>query len=137
MIEEYQDIIHTTWTGTKKRRSMAMVDRAKIFLPFAALNGYEEAIEEQKRVTVEKVELSEDMMEALDEQFQKIKYHLENKEHPIATAIYIEKDKNSGEEGVYLKATGMVGKLDVNSGFIQIVNKKIDFNNIRSLQLEE
>lgn len=152
-MENYSDIIGREWTGSPNRPHMTMEERAKIFLPFAALKGHEEAIEAKKRITVKKIELSEDMKENLDRQFQKIMYLLENNEHPMVTMIYFVKEKNnvsssvipqtpdvkmenSREEGEYLKITGMVGKLDINSGWIQVVNKKINFNDIRSLLLE-
>ncbi|MCR5736177.1 MAG: YolD-like family protein [Eubacterium sp.] len=116
---------------------MPMEERAKIFLPFAALKGYEEAIAEKKRITVEKINLSEEMKEVLDQQFQKVLRQLEQKQHPMVTVIYFEKDKNRPGEGFYLKLTGMVSRLDVQSRFIQVVNTKISFENIRSFSLEK
>lgn len=42
----YQDIINTSWPKESFRGKMPLKDRAKIFLPFAALKGYEESLEE-------------------------------------------------------------------------------------------
>lgn len=42
----YQDIIHTEWPRESLRPAMPLKDRAKIFLPFAALKGYEECLED-------------------------------------------------------------------------------------------
>ncbi len=137
MSKEYQDILHKEWRGTVGHRPMPMEERAKIFLPFAALKGYEEAIAEKKRITVEKINLSEEMKEVLDQQFQKVLRQLEQKQHPMVTVIYFEKDKNRPGEGFYLKLTGMVSRLDVQSRFIQVVNTKISFENIRSFSLEK
>ena len=60
-MSNYNNIIKTKWMGSGNRAHMPMSERAKIFLPFAALKGYEEAIKEKKRITVKKAELSEDM----------------------------------------------------------------------------
>lgn len=137
MRNDYQDILHKEWRGAVGHRPMPMEERAKIFLPFAALKGYEEAIAEKKRITVEKIDLSEEMKEVLDQQFQEVLRQLEQKQHPMVTVIYFEKDKNRPGEGLYLKLTGMVSRLDVQSRFIQVVNTKISFENIRSFSLEK
>lgn len=42
----YDDIINTQWPPEKIRDTMSLSQRAKIFLPFAALTGYEKALEE-------------------------------------------------------------------------------------------
>lgn len=47
---EYQDIIHLPHHVSKTRPQMAVTDRAAQFSTFAALKGYDEAIEETERV---------------------------------------------------------------------------------------
>lgn len=44
-IEDYYDIINTQWPRETLRPKMPLKDRAKIFLPFAALKGYEESLD--------------------------------------------------------------------------------------------
>ena len=39
---------------------MSRQDRAKQFMPFAALKGYEEALRKKEKITVPKAELSEE-----------------------------------------------------------------------------
>ncbi|MCR5723755.1 MAG: hypothetical protein K6G80_01560 [Treponema sp.] len=48
----YDDIIAHEWLGSTSRPKMPLSARAKIFMPFAALRGYEEllAIEREKAV---------------------------------------------------------------------------------------
>lgn len=41
----YQDIINVQWPKETLRAKMPLKGRAKIFLPFAALKGYEESLE--------------------------------------------------------------------------------------------
>ena len=42
----YDDIINYNWNHESLPNRMPLSQRAKIFLPFAALNGYEEALQE-------------------------------------------------------------------------------------------
>lgn len=43
----YEDIIALPHPASKKHHRMSALDRAAQFSPFAALNGYDEVIEEQ------------------------------------------------------------------------------------------
>lgn len=62
---EYDDIINLPHPTSTKHPRMPLYERAAQFSPFAALTGYEEAIEEVERLTCEKQELSDDMIEHL------------------------------------------------------------------------
>lgn len=48
--DNYEDIINISWPQPSKREPMPLNQRAKIFLPFAALTGFEELIEETKKL---------------------------------------------------------------------------------------
>lgn len=52
----YDDIINTCWPRESLRPRMPLNQRAKIFLPFAALTGYEEALDEIMKREIKKVE---------------------------------------------------------------------------------
>lgn len=53
---EYDDIINLPHPSSKKHPRMAAIDRAAQFSPFAALTGYEKALEETKENAIERVE---------------------------------------------------------------------------------
>lgn len=108
--------------GRPKNR-MSVEQRAKQFMPFAALRGLPEALAVKEKVIVPKVELSEEMAEQLDR-----KMHLLEK-GKIATIIYFAKDE-------YLKKTGMVARIDVTARILQIVNTKISFDDILDVEEE-
>ena len=55
----YDDIIHTKAPIPLRHGRMPVEDRAAQFAPFAALTGYEAAVEEAGRQTERKVELDE------------------------------------------------------------------------------
>lgn len=52
---KYDDIINETWPKKSDREKMRLEDRAKIFLPFAALKGFEEEIEKRKNKIIAKI----------------------------------------------------------------------------------
>ena len=99
---------------------MEMENRAKQFVPFAALKGYEEALRAKEKIVVEKVELSEEKKAELDFKVQRIK------KKDIISVVYFSKDE-------YIKMEGMVSRLDLDAKILKIVNTKIPFEDIYEL----
>lgn len=56
----YDDIIDLPHHVSQKHPRMSMLNRAAQFSPFAALTGYDAAIQESARQTERKIELGED-----------------------------------------------------------------------------
>ena len=109
-ISQYEDIIHFPHPDSNKHPRMPSRERAAQFLPFAALNGYEDAVEETARVTEEYVELDESRKAVLNEKLQWLLSHLE--EEPEAEITWFCPDeKKSG--GSYVRIVGRVRKIDV------------------------
>jgi alkyl sulfatase BDS1-like metallo-beta-lactamase superfamily hydrolase len=104
------------------RVRMSRQERAKQFMPFSVLKGYEEALREKEKIVVERRELSEDKKEELDLIFKDIKTG------QIITVIYYHNEE-------YIKLTGMVAKIDIDGGYIQVVEKKISFSDIYDLSI--
>lgn len=103
--------------ASKPKYKMSVSDRAKQFMPFAALKGLPEALAAKEHITVPKKDLSPEMAEELDR-----KMHLLCKGQ-IATVIYF-------HNGEYLKITGMVARIDTTCRLLQIVNTKIPFDDL-------
>ena len=99
------------------RQKMSMDKRAAQFLPFQAVRGLDEALLKKEKITVPKIELSEEMYEELDKKMHNIH------KGSMITCIYFHK-------GEYLKITGMVARFDEIARILQIVNTKIEFDNI-------
>ena len=53
---KYDDIINTQYPLPSNRQPMSLKERAKIFLPFAALKGYEEALEKVRKEVEEEMD---------------------------------------------------------------------------------
>ena len=54
-LHQYDDIINLPHPTSKKHPRMAALDRAAQFSPFAALTGYEKALEETKEIAALRV----------------------------------------------------------------------------------
>ncbi len=106
-----------------KRGNMPRAERAKQFMPFAALKGYEELLREKERIVVPRRELSEEKKEELDLKLR----DLEVKD--VVTVVYF-------HENEYVKVTGMISRIDLNSRFLKVVNTKIQFGDIGDLEIE-
>ena len=105
----YDDVINLPHHVSSKRPQMSMLDRAAQFSPFAALTGYDDAIQETERLTDEKINLSEEEKEALDRKQQILLERLD--ERPALTVIYFVPDeKKSG--GAYVTKSGNLKKID-------------------------
>ncbi|HBR03687.1 MAG TPA: hypothetical protein DD738_13880 [Ruminiclostridium sp.] len=109
MTGTYDDIINLPHHVSTTRPHMAAIDRAAQFSPFAALTGYDSAVKETARLTDERIELSEDMKDALRGKLQIIVNRI--KEHPEIEITYFQPDaKKKG--GAYITAIGTAKKID-------------------------
>ena len=81
------------------RPKMSREERAKQFMPFAALKGYPEALRQKERIVVSKAEVSEEYAEVLNRKLQQVR------KNDIVTVIYF-------SNGEYLQKTGMVSRID-------------------------
>ena len=106
--------------ASKPKHKMPIEDRAKQFMPFAALKGLPDALAAREKIVVPKTELSEEMAEELDRRMHELS------KGKIASVVYFHKDE-------YIKTTGMVARIDESSRLLQIVNTKIPFDDILAI----
>lgn len=105
----YDDIIGLPHPTSAAHPRMSMTARAAQFSPFAALTGYDAAIRETARLTLERIELDEDSKAWLDAKQQLLLCRIG--EHPEVTVTYFVPDeKKSG--GAYVTVTGNVKRID-------------------------
>lgn len=105
----YDDIINLPHHVSTTHTPMPVADRAAQFSPFAALTGYEDAIDETARLTQDWIELDENEKERLNEKFQQIREQLPT--HPQVIFTYFEPDQKK-QGGAYLTVEGRVKKID-------------------------
>lgn len=102
---------------------MSREERAKQFMPFAALKGYPEALRKKEKIVVQKVEFTEEYAQALDRKLHQVR------KNDIITVIYFYKNE-------YLQVTGMVSRIDETSRILKIVNTRIRFDDIYDIKGE-
>lgn len=105
----YEDIMGRPRPVSPTHPPMSLHDRAAQFLPFAALTGYEAAIQETARLTEERIELEEDEKAALDEKLQAIETSA-GAQKEIAVTWFCPDEKKAG--GAYVTSVGVVKKVD-------------------------
>lgn len=109
MNNPYEDIMHLSRPVSPRHLPMSMHDRAAQFSPFAALTGYDAAIEETARLTDRQAELAESSKEALDKKIRAIQNVIDAM--PEVTVTFFEPDlRKTG--GAYRTITGRVKKID-------------------------
>ena len=106
--KEYADIINMPHHTSPNRPRMSYIDRGAQFSPFAALTGYEAAVEETGRLTDTKHQLSEDVKSFLNEKMQIIVNNLYSE--PIVSITHFVPDKKKSG-GAYVTTTGVVKEI--------------------------
>lgn len=99
------------------------LERAKIFLPFDALKGFQEALREKEKVLVSKRILSNEEKEKISNKLIQIKKGM------IIKIIYFENDE-------YIELEGIVSSIDFVYKTIKIVKKEILFSDILDIKGE-
>lgn len=109
MSDSYDDIIDLPHWVSRVHPQMSAQNRAAQFSPFAALTGYDAAIKETARLTDQRIELSEGMIEALEMKLNLLAEAID--EHPEITVTYYQPDAKK-QGGAYQTIIGAVKKID-------------------------
>ncbi|WP_302343168.1 hypothetical protein [uncultured Ruminococcus sp.] len=118
-MRNYEDIQNHKRYQLKHHTPMSLESRAAQFAPFAALVGYDEEIGEAARSTDGREELSEDAIDALNQAFQKLLEHEE--ERPLVTVTYFQPDAKK-DGGRYMTYTGNFRFYDAEKRVMKFVN---------------
>lgn len=109
MNNPYEDIMQLSRPISSRHLPMSMHDRAAQFSPFAALTGYDAAIEETARLTDHQTELAESSKEVLDKKIRAIQDAIDTM--PEVTVTFFEPDLRKAG-GAYRTINGRVKKID-------------------------
>ncbi|MBE5779761.1 MAG: hypothetical protein E7331_10600 [Clostridiales bacterium] len=110
MSGKYDDIIGLPHHISHKYRHMPRENRAAQFAPFAALTGYEDAVEETARLTDVEAEVTDARREHINLCLSIIQEEI--KKRPEVRIVYFRPDdKKAG--GAYVIAAGPVRHLDI------------------------
>ena len=128
----YDDIIDLERPKSSHKK-MSITDRAAQFSAFQALTGYSDLINENKRMTNDKIILSEDEIAILNNKLNYILQNIDKK--PKVKITYFVKDlkKNGGK---YLDYFGYIKKIDYEKRMVVLDNIKISLENIIDINSE-
>lgn len=107
--------------ANRPKTKMPVAERAKQFMPFAALKGLPDALAAREKITVDKHLLTEEKANELDLKIRQLTPGV------MATVIYY-------HDGEYIKITGKVARIDTTSRLLQIVNTKISFDDMYDIE---
>lgn len=98
------------------------IDRAKLFNPFDALKGLQEALRQQEKIIENKIELGEDLEITLNKKISNLK-----KGDNITIKYYYQLQ--------YIETSGIVKKIDKIEKTIYLLNTKIFFDDIIDIEI--
>jgi len=134
MTGPYDDIIDLTHHVSATRPQMTITNRAAQSSPFAALTGYNAAINETARLTDEWIELDENAIATLDMKLRMLTDMIA--EHPEIAVTYFQPDKKK-EGGEYVTAIGALRKIDDYENVIILMSgEKITIGDILDIECE-
>ncbi len=131
--DKYSDIIGMTRSDTSRpgHARMKTEDRAKLFAPFAALHGYDEAVKRKEASPAEaRAELFGDAEAEIDGSLRALRLALRHGMHPRASVTYF-----SEKDGRRLVIGGDVTSVDGSGdgGTLTVAGKKIPFRDITEI----
>ncbi|MCD7889644.1 MAG: YolD-like family protein [Oscillospiraceae bacterium] len=131
---DYSDIINLPHHISKTHPQMSMQDRAAQFSPFAALTGYDDAIDETARLTGRRIELSEEAKEILDRKLQYLRDSISDQPE-ISVTYFVPDEKKDG--GEYVTVKGNLKRIDEYERVIIMTDgKKILMEEIMDIESE-
>jgi hypothetical protein len=127
MNEKYEKIINLPHHVSTKHAPMPISDRAAQFAPYAALSGYEDAVEETARLTDQKHELDEHEKEKINLVLTALLSANDGKKAKIT--FFRPDSKKAG--GAYVTVIGEIGRFDeIRREIILLGGKKIAIDDV-------
>lgn len=132
---KYDDIIHLPRPVSGKRARMLEINRAAQFAPFAALTGFEAAIQEMGRLTDSRMELEEEELQLLQAQMQAVLNVLHTRPKVQVTWFCHDQRKAGGS---YITTTGHAKRIDLYNGQLLLTDgQTIPLDEIFSIVLDQ
>lgn len=97
--EEVAKLLDYNWTGPKDHPHLGADKRAAQFLPFAALTGYDKAVQESGRLTIKRPILTEEERGRINDYLMELALDIDpaNRKGPLVQVTWYKKDqKKSG-----------------------------------------
>ena len=121
-MSRYDDIINLPHHVSTTRQRMSMHDRAAQFAPFAALVGYDDAVDETARLTETRPELDEQEQRAINECLAYIADHI-HEQPEVRIKYFVPDEHKSG--GAFVVTSGKVKKISDTDGTIVMADGSV------------
>lgn len=108
-MSSYNDIINLPHHVSLRHPQMSAISRAAQFSPFAALSGYEAAVQETARLTDSKIELSEEEQAILNSRLQLLD-NMGDSNIKVSFTYFQPDQKKAG--GSYIMVYGYIKRID-------------------------
>ena len=132
---EFEDIIDLPHHQSKKHPQMSNYDRAAQFMPFAALKGYDDEVEEAARITSERQELDESKIDEMNETVRVLQERM--KSHPRVRVTYFVPDVRK-DGGAYLQYEGQLRRIvEAERSLIFSDGMEIALDDISQIEIRE
>ena len=109
----YEDILRLPHHSSLRHPAMPRENRAAQFMPFAALTGYDAAVNEEARLTDRKMELDDEALAALNERLRMLSEMLPDAPEVMVTYFVADRKKAGG---AYVSLFGRVKRIDPAQG---------------------
>lgn len=131
----YTDIIDLPRPVSPRRKRMPLSARAAQFAPFAALSGYDGAIQETARLTDRFVEQDEETLDELNRQLGQLMSAIAAQPE-VTFTCFAPDEKKAG--GAYRSVTGRIRRIDeVARTFILTDGTVLSFDNVHQISCSE
>ncbi len=135
MSDKYDDIINLNRPISKNHAKMSQRNRAAQFAPFAALTGFDDAVEETARTTDVQNTVNDDEILLIDSCLRILK-NAENKHPKVRITYFLHDERKDG--GKYITTESNLLKIDTDSNTIILTdNQKIPFCDILHIDSRE
>ena len=113
--EVYKNIIYLPHHESKKHPPMSLYDRAAQFAAYKALSGYEDMVAEEARTVDNKIELTEEELDGLNQKLNLINDVIRDGVRPMLAITYFIPDPLKAG-GMYETVTDQIKRIDVARG---------------------
>ena len=133
----YSDILALPRPISRRHPQMRRADRAKQFMPFAALTGYEEIMGEKETLYEPFRELSEEQRDRLDQKLYRLHDLLTAGRRPAITVEYFVPAPTQPDPhaclGPYRTLSGVARKMDLENGTLRLDGQAVPMDDITGL----
>ena len=128
---KYDDMLHLSRPASSHPK-MRREDRAKLFAPFAALSGHDEAVHARDKVLLPQITMTAHTQDILDR-----KLRMFRKGDPVTVVYFVARKKSADEVlGEYLTVTDTVVRADANDRVLYLRNQTILFDDLADIRGE-